>query len=223
MLEDTLTQDGMVTTRRQHDSWLQWSRDHWAEIENDRLRQAIYLRLEHARYETAKGTASWNPTTRRVSDVMDALESLAHLSKDVQAPAWLEGYPAPDGVPANEVIACRNTFLHVTTRKMLALTPALFNRVSVPFDYAEHAPEPTAWLAFLKSLWPRDQESQDLLAEWIGYVLSGRTDLQKILLAIGPPRSGKGTIAKVMEALVGSATTAAQAWPRWVPTLAWRT
>ena len=42
-----------------------------------------------------------------------------------------------------------------------------------------------------------------LLQEYIGYILSGRTDLQKMLLLIGPTRSGKGTIARMLAALVG--------------------
>jgi putative DNA primase/helicase len=46
------------------------------------------------------------------------------------------------------------------------------------------------------------------LQEWFGYVLSGRTDLHKVLLLIGPTRSGKGTIARVLTALIGKANVA---------------
>ena len=53
----------------------------------------------------------------------------------------------------------------------------LFNLVSVPFDYEPGAPEPTAWLQFLASLWADDAESIMLLQEFCGYVLSGRTDM----------------------------------------------
>jgi len=49
-----------------------------------------------------------------------------------------------------------------------------------------------------------DTEAVDALQEWFGYVLSGRTDLQKMLMLIGPTRSGKGTVDKVLAALVGS-------------------
>ena len=37
----------------------------------------------------------------------------------------------------------------------------------------------------------------------MGYCLTAATDQQKVLLIVGPPRSGKGTIARVMSALVG--------------------
>jgi putative DNA primase/helicase len=41
------------------------------------------------------------------------------------------------------------------------------------------------------------------LQEYVGYVLSGRTDMQKMLLLIGPTRSGKGTIARMLTELLG--------------------
>jgi putative DNA primase/helicase len=53
------------------------------------------------------------------------------------------------------------------------------------------------------SVWGGDTESLALLAEYVGYVLSGRTDMQKMLLLIGPTRSGKGTIARALTALLG--------------------
>jgi putative DNA primase/helicase len=79
----------------------------------------------------------------------------------------------------------------------------------VPFAYDPAAPEPTKWLAFLQELWPDDPESIAVLQEFFGYVLSGRTDLHKILLTIGPTRSGKGTIARILERLLGKPNVAA--------------
>ena len=52
-------------------------------------------------------------------------------------------------------------------------------------------------------MWPDDPDLIELLQEYIGYILSGRTDMQKMLLLIGPTRSGKGTIARMLAALVG--------------------
>ncbi|MFZ1212251.1 MAG: hypothetical protein WAO13_02510, partial [Pseudolabrys sp.] len=53
------------------------------------------------------------------------------------------------------------------------------------------------WLAFLSELWPQEPEAINVLGEWFGYVVSGRLDLHKILLMIGPTRGGKGLIASV--------------------------
>src|SRR5262249_9078956 len=41
------------------------------------------------------------------------------------------------------------------------------------------------------------------LQKWFGYLLTPDTRQQKILLLIGPPRSGKGTIARVLERMLG--------------------
>src|SRR5262249_33341349 len=41
------------------------------------------------------------------------------------------------------------------------------------------------------------------LQEWFGYCLLPDTSQQKILLLVGPKRSGKGTVARVLRGLVG--------------------
>src|SRR5262249_10365494 len=46
-------------------------------------------------------------------------------------------------------------------------------------------------------------ESKRALRQWFGYVLSGDTSQQKILMTVGPKRSGKSTIARVLTALLG--------------------
>jgi putative DNA primase/helicase len=99
--------------------------------------------------------------------------------------------------------------LHVGTRELLRHVPHFWNTVSVPFAYNVAAPEPRRWLAFLDELWPDDPDSIAALQEWFGYVLSGRTDLHKILLQVGPTRSGKGTIGRILERLLGKANVAA--------------
>lgn len=62
-----------------------------------------------------------------------------------------------------------------------------------------------AWFRFLHQLFDGDAEALDLLQEWFGYCLIGDTSLQKMLLIVGPRRSGKGTIARVLTRLVGAA------------------
>jgi P4 family phage/plasmid primase-like protien len=53
-------------------------------------------------------------------------------------------------------------------------------------------------------LFPDDPQSVDLLQDWFGYCLTGDTSQHKMLLIVGPKRSGKGTIARVLTQLVGS-------------------
>ena len=61
-----------------------------------------------------------------------------------------------------------------------------------------------AWYEFLHQLFDGDLESLDLLQEWFGYCLTGDTSQQKMLLIVGPKRSGKGTLARVLAKLIGA-------------------
>ncbi|OBI77012.1 hypothetical protein A5663_02460 [Mycobacterium sp. E740] len=146
--------------------------------------------------------APWNPDKRKVANVLEAMGAVGHLNADLDPPAWIGPHGATQH-PAAQMIGCANGVLDLTTREVHAHTPALFNTVSVPFDYDPDAKPPVAWLQFLNSLWPNDEQSVALLQEYVGYVLSGRTDMQKMLLLIGPTRSGKGTIARMLAELVG--------------------
>src|SRR5262249_21503136 len=67
----------------------------------------------------------------------------------------------------------------------------------------QDAPPPNKWLAFLDELWPQEAEAIDVLGEWFGYAISGRTDLHKIFMLVGPTRSGKSVIARILTALIG--------------------
>jgi len=65
-----------------------------------------------------------------------------------------------------------------------------------------------AWVEFLNKLWPDDPDSIGLLQEWFGYSLTQDTRQQKMLMMVGPKRSGKGTIGRVLTELLGPANVA---------------
>lgn len=203
--------DGFLTLRHWRGTWMLWDRTCWNEFEDRAVRAWLYKRLEHASYwhDDPKAKAlelkPWRPNRRKVADVLDALAAATHLSETTDPPAWLVEHPS---ALTGEVVACLNGLLHVDTRKLMPHTPRFFTRVSVPFDFDPAAPEPSEWLNFLDQLWPNDPDSKATLQQFFGYVLSGRTDLHKILLLIGPTRSGKGTIARVLAALIGAGNVA---------------
>jgi putative DNA primase/helicase len=196
---------GTRTLHHWRGSWMQWVSSHWTEIEDSQLRADAYKRLEGAFYINGSGEPkSWCPNKSKVTDVIDALAAHTHLPETVDAPTWLNAHT----IPPSEVVACANGLLHVQTRTMGALTPWFFNRVAVPFNYDARGGQPTRWLQFLEQLWPDDPDSIAALQEFFGYILSGRTDMQKIMLLVGPTRSGKGTIARVLAELVGRGNAA---------------
>jgi putative DNA primase/helicase len=145
-----------------------------------------------------------NPHT--VTPALDSIRTHTHLSANHTSPSWLP--QASDRPPALELLPCKSMTLHIPSGTVLEPTPLLFNTNALEFDYDANAPTPTRWLGFLDELLGADAESKQLLQEWAGYCLTGDTSLQKMLLIVGPRRSGKGTIGRVLTELVGAGNVA---------------
>jgi putative DNA primase/helicase len=139
----------------------------------------------------------WSPTRNKIGDLLEALSSLVILSDQFEQPCWINGRQT------GPIVATSNGLLDVSSKELYPHSPLYFGQVSVPFPYDPKAAKPTKWLDFLDELWPDEPDAVDVLAEWFGYVISGRLDLQKIFVMIGPPRGGKGVIARVETALIG--------------------
>jgi putative DNA primase/helicase len=119
-----------------------------------------------------------------------------------------ESEPAPDWAP-HDVLPAKNLLVHLPSLLTGASctcppTPRFFNAYSLDYAFRAEAPPPTAWLAFLGQVWGDDLDSISCLQEWFGYLLTPDTRQQKMLMMVGPKRSGRGTIARVLKALVGS-------------------
>jgi putative DNA primase/helicase len=106
-------------------------------------------------------------------------------------------------------MACTNGLLHLPTRDLLPHSPAFFTQNALDYDYDPAAPKPVSWLAFLNQMWPDDAESIAALRQIFGYCLTAYTSQQKAFLVVGPKRSGKGTIARVLARIVGADNTVA--------------
>lgn len=179
-----------------------WRGTHYAIAEESTIRAEIYAFLEKAKRVVPKAETPvpFQPNIARVNNVVDALRAVSNLSGDYRPPAWLD---AADHPVATEILACANGLLHLPTLTLLPPTPTFFSPVAVRFAYASDAPLPTQWLNFLDSIFPNDPEAIATLGEIFGYVLTGDTRQQKIFGAIGPKRCGKGTIARILTALLG--------------------
>jgi putative DNA primase/helicase len=198
--------DGILTVRWWRGDYYLYVGDHWVAVSDPAVQARLYTILENVHFwkitKKTKTLEPWEPTRNKILNVVDALRSIAILSEHTEPPAWIEGDDH------GRVLATANVLLRLDTRKPIRHTPGLFNQFALPYLYEADAPEPVRWLYFLDDLWGDDRESIDLLQEWFGYILSGATNLHKILLLVGPPRSGKGTIARVLTALVGKENTA---------------
>ena len=64
-------------------------------------------------------------------------------------------------------------------------------------------------LSFLRSIFGEDVEAIETVQECTGYYLTSDTSQQKALMLVGPPRSGKGTLGRILARLVGIGNTCA--------------
>jgi putative DNA primase/helicase len=145
--------------------------------------------------------AHFKPLAAQVSNVSDALIAQCAMSSDTDPPFWLDHGNLP---PANEFFVAANGLLHLKSGELFDPTPNYFGCVAasaVAFDL--DAPPPSKWLKFLAGVFNNDKEAINTLHEWMGLLLTADTSFQKILLMVGPPRSGKGTIARVITHLRG--------------------
>jgi putative DNA primase/helicase len=170
---------------------------HWASADPSEINQWLYLTTERAWYSTLNKKGSydvrgWHPDRKKIGAVLHALS---------------DGLLTYNG-EEDRCMALENGVLDPATKTLKEHTRSRFNLNVIPFRYTPEATCPQ-WLAFLESVLPGDQEAQDFLGEWFGYVLSGRTDQHKMASLVGPPRCGKGTIARTLEALMGEAACAA--------------
>lgn len=206
LFHDTLPERGrIIHWRGEFYSW-----DHTRYVTRDRvyIDQRLYhfmaacVTLKIHPKTGASETVAFNPKSSTVNDVAHALRAVCYA--DLPEPqVWIE--QKTNDVPANEIVAFKNGFLHHPTRELTPSTDRLFVTSALDFDYTPNASAPTEWLKFLHSLWPEDPESITCLAEVFGYLLTDDTSQQKMFMLIGPPRCGKGTILRILEALVGYA------------------
>ena len=202
-------QRGLAVPLRHHrGGFFEWSGCAWLEVDEAGLRARLYAFLDQCQSKNAQGELfSVKPNALRVAAVLDALRAAGHLDASIEPPAWLDD--EANWAPAHMLVACANGLLHVRSKILAPHTPAFFNHNALNFDHEPWAPEPPLWLAFLHQLWGDDQQAIDTLQEIFGYCLTADTSQQKAFALIGPKRSGKGTIARILVALLGAHNCAA--------------
>lgn len=181
------------------------------EFINDAVLKLIEYKANSSGDDKGPPTAKKN-STKLVSDVMQRFKSLAVIPDETPSPAWL--HSEPEGFDSAEIVCLKNGILNLRKYTagedgyLIPHSPGYFNTFSLPYDFDPNAPQPMEWIRFLEDVWGADVDSIKCLQEFIGLLLVPNTSYQKILLIIGPRRSGKGTIARIIESLIGEANVA---------------
>jgi len=183
---------------------------HYEIVESATIRSQVYSFLDKCKKSGKQGSLiPFNPAPASVSGALDAIQALVHLPNhpNTKPPIWLLGYSSTKP-EASKLVSLQNGLFHLEDSILIPHSLGFFTQNSLPFEYSPAAECPT-WEAFLKSVWPDDLESIDCLQEMFGYILSGDTKQQKFFNIVGARRAGKGTINKVLVALLGQHNTVA--------------
>ena len=166
--------------------------------------------------------------TRLVGDVLQALAAECHLSGDICPPTWITDAGTIDaervaGHDPRTMLATPGGVLDLLAASaggeacLSDPSPKFFTRAAVGYGYSETA-YPLDWLEFLYEVFgvaqndDHEEESDATkegwasiraLRQWFGYLLTADTSQQKILMLLGRPRSGKGTIVRTLTKLLG--------------------
>lgn len=145
----------------------------------------------------------WSQSNNVVGNVVPIIQSYAWRDA-VQVgpmPFWI-GDDRPFASTRN-IITFANGLMDLDNPStLIPHTPKWCSTVCLPFAYEPAATCP-AWEKFLSEVFEGDHDRVALIQEFFGYCLSSDTSLQKALILVGKPRSGKGTIQRVLGALAG--------------------
>ena len=193
-LFDRYSLEGVATLRWWNAEWRKWTGTHYAAMEEDALRAEIYQFLARA------NGGKLDPAPKHVNAVIDTIKAWALLPVDVEVGAWLGKGEAPWGDEA--IICCKNGVVRLSDGRLWPHDPRLFALNVIETEYRPGATAPR-WMQFLGELWSEDVATPNALQEFFGLVLTDETRFQKGFILVGPARSGKGTIARVLMHLLG--------------------
>jgi len=206
--------DGL-TLRRYREEW--WVFDHGGyrpspeEVAIADIYQHVDQLWTHVRDNSGEVTGEYRRIIARSATVNEIAKAIPACGAivDGDMPQWLDHRISPR--PA-DVVAFRNGLLDTEAwckgdAPLLPLTPKWFGGLACPYDFDPEATCPN-WLAFLGQVFSDDQASIALLQEWFGLNLIPDNRHEKLMLAVGPPRSGKGTTLEMLGAMLGEGQTA---------------
>jgi putative DNA primase/helicase len=211
--EEFTSEDGIRTLHYFQEEFYAYDGCAYRRAHKDEVRAAIWevLRDAEAWVKDPAGPgmvlAPFKPRSRNVDEVYDALKAECELTSAEGTPFWLPGSPRhAAGIAAAELLPVANGLVHVSSGRLYPATPALFVESASGVAFDQEALPPKQWKKFLNQI--LDAAAQRTLQTIFGCCLVRDTSFQKIFLLIGPKRSGKGTIAYVLQQMLGKESIA---------------
>ncbi len=210
------TRDQQLTLRRYREEWWEFDRSGYRAIPDEVALVDIYQHVDHLwtpvrNPDTGEATDTYKKLIARTSTVGEVARAIPACGAivDGDMPQWLDGRSSPR---PTDVVAFRNGLLDTAAycrgeNALLPLTPLWFGGAACPYDFDPAATCPL-WLEFLDQTLDSDAQSIALLQEWVGLNLVPDNHYERLMMLVGPPRGGKGTVLEVMGATLGEAQAA---------------
>ena len=206
VIESNFTTDGIVTLKHWRGDSYTWTGNSWQSLSQSEFDSKINKGLSQQ---------YCNIKTAHFNDAKLNIRSIANLPDSTEPPSIIAGYDRQSVVSVVDKWNLRQAVFGLDgllylpwlsfrpSDCFIPASPIFFNTTSVACNVRpdSNTPEPKRWLKFLDSIWSDDPEAIEALRLWFGYLLTADTSQQKILLIVGPKRSGKGTIARVLQAI----------------------
>lgn len=182
-----------------------WEGSHWRKLDGDTLRASITDLLQ--RCDLPKITRNL------VSDVIENLRGLTHLTVDGDPPFWIESRPE-NRIAKRHLMILQNGMLDIDaivadpTRppQLLPHDARYFSTTAVTYSYDAGAKCPR-FMQFINQVLPPKgphDKRRYVMQEWFGYTLLGDCRFQKMLVITGDGNNGKSTAMDVWTAMLGA-------------------
>lgn len=196
ILNEAFMSEGGLTLRWYRDEFWQFKRTHYEPISESELCARVLKWFDHRGFEMRPALAD---------QIVRCLEALCLVPGGQDLPCWLDDQSHGLGW-----VAFENGLFRISDPANILsapLTPRYFSPWALDYDFDPKADCPI-WIDFLNDVLDADPERIDLLQRWFGLCLTSDTSFQKMLLLVGPPRAGKGTICRVLQAMLGATNCA---------------
>jgi putative DNA primase/helicase len=206
-IEKFYTIDGVPAIKFQNDNFYVWKNNAYRPIETKEIQSKMLHFLDGCVTEKKFGKETiydqFPAKDSTVNSAVSAVTNVAFRNNCEKIPGWL-GDSEPPVEDTSMIVFGKTRNLDIKTMKTFEASPKWFNYNALDFDYDENDPKCCPeWNHFLKQIFKEDSESVPMLMQFIGLLLTPITKFQKALLIVGPKRSGKGTIGRVIRKLVG--------------------
>ena len=202
-LKDSKTTNGKTSFGIYRKGYVDFDGQVYKGLSDEQVHGQLYRDIGGKRYIDPTGALKPYKLTRaKVADILQACTSSCLIDRD--PPCWLTPGLHPD---PHCLIVFQNGILDVgdyMEDKITLHNPTsdLFTFNVLPYDFNEDL-ESELWDSTSSDILSGNTDKQLLLSQWFGYNLVSDMSQEKLMLFKGRIRSGKGTIAHALKAMLG--------------------